>query len=808
METFLEVMELILLKILRDFNQRKLRTTLTILGLAIGVFSITGFMITSDSIIESVKYDYGLNSADFEIMFDYDSVNIWDDEYLSNILSDVSILEDYEPSFQYSTSFEINSEMHNSILKGIEIQRIANLTSLAGVFLDEGVLPEEGKNEILFDLSAAKEFDVQLNSTIEFKYIDEEENVKTVDLKIVGYARNVYNPTYTFKTQLQMWINIDLLQSIIGKENIVTSVFVKLIDVDNIPIESEKIKTILVNEGLDIFATNYYTLENDWRTWLLGLIGAIITLMGIFSLIAGGILSANTIQMAVAAEKKDIALLKVIGGRKKHILSIYLLEAIIFGISGSILGIALSLGVSNLLIKLIMSPFNINTFIFRVTPLSIILGIITPVATSILFALPTILRTLKISSMEAFRDPPLKNKISKTKVMEKTVIWKYSLRNLFRNKKRAAMNILMLSLAIALVVSITAARNSYLKGVDDIYDSQPTDISLYLPDTNLTEVQSIIDGYTSTHYVDEFKAVHYIRWYWAGLNDTSWGIHMYVGLLGIYTSDTILDSYKLVEGRLLTPADDNTNNIVVTRLFVEKHSGMGYGLGKSIELESNKEFRNFTIVGIIEDLQQNGHIMYIPMRTMNDFCGNSDLVNTIYLELEDSTLEEEITNDIKKYEEIVARAWHVEGTGKIKELFKQQMNFVLSIFTTVIVFGIIIALLGGMNSFTMSASERQKEISLLKLIGSKPSWITTSFLIEGAFIGAIASVIGSLILGVILGVLIIKIVSVTYLLCSFVLTPTDVIIGIAIGLIIGTLSTIYPGVKASKTNVVSALQYE
>jgi len=127
METFLEVMELILLKILRDFNQRKLRTTLTILGLAIGVFSITGFMITSDSIIESVKYDYGLNSADFEIMFDYDSVNIWDDEYLSNVLSDVSILEDYEPSFQYSTSFEINSEMHNSILKGIEIQRIANL---------------------------------------------------------------------------------------------------------------------------------------------------------------------------------------------------------------------------------------------------------------------------------------------------------------------------------------------------------------------------------------------------------------------------------------------------------------------------------------------------------------------------------------------------------------------------------------------------------------------------------------------------------------------------------------------------------
>lgn len=804
MGTYLEVMILILLKILRDFNQRKLRTTLTILGLAIGVFSITGFMITSDSIIESVKYDYGLNSADFEIMFDYESINIWDDEYLS----DVPILEDYETSFRYSTSFEINSEMHNSILRGVDIERIADQTSLAGVFLEEGVLPEEGKNEILFDLSAAEEFDVQLNSTIEFKYIDEEGNVKTLDLKIVGLARDLYNPSYTFEAQLQMWISIDLIQTLLGKEDIVTSVFVKLIEVDHIPIESEKIKTILVDEGLDIFATNYFTLENDWRTWLLGLIGAIITLMGVFSLIAGGILSANTIQMAVAAEKKDIALLKVIGGRKKHILSIYLLEATIFGILGSIIGIALSLGASNILVKLIMSPFNVSTFIFKVTFLSVILGIITPVVTSILFALPTILRTLKISSMEAFRDPPLKNKISKAKTMEKTVIWKYSLRNLFRNKKRTVMNILMLSLAIALVVSITAARNSYLKGVDEMYDSQPTDISLYLPETDIIEVKSIINGYTSTHYASEFKATHYIRWYWAGYNDTSWRIHMYVALLGIYTNDTILESYKLVEGRLLTPADDYTNNIVVTRLFIEKHSGMGFELGKTIELESNKEFRNFTIVGIIEDLQQNGHVMYIPMSTMNDFCGISNIVNTIYLELEDITLEEEITSDIKKYEEIVARAWHVEGTRKIKELFEQQMNFVLSIFTIVVVFGIIIAFLGGMNSFTMSASERQKEISLLKLIGSKPSWITSSFLIEGAFIGAIASVIGSLILGVILGFLIIKIVSVTYLLCSFVLTPTDVMIGIAIGLLVGILSTIYPGIKASKTTVVSALQYE
>ncbi|NPD89710.1 MAG: FtsX-like permease family protein [Asgard group archaeon] len=795
---------MLFLKILRDFNQRKLRTILTIFGLAIGVFSITGFMITSDSILESAEYDYGINSADFEILFDYETVSIWKDDYLTN----VPIVKDYEPSFRYSASFEINSEIHNSELRGIEIERIASLTSLAGIFLVEGELPEEGKNEILLDFSAAKEFDVQLNSTIEFKYLNEEEIVNTIDLKVVGYARNVYSPSYTFETILQIWISIDQIQTLLGKEDVVTSVFVKLIDVDNIPVESEKVKKALVNEGIDVFATNYYNLETDWRTWLLGLIGAIITLMGVFSLITGGILSANTIQMAVAAEKGDIALLKVIGGRKKHILSIYLLEAVIFGIFGAILGIVISLGVSRLLIRMILAPFNVSTFIFKVTPLSIALGIVIPVATSVIFALPTILRTLKITSMEAFRDAPLKIKRNKTKAMEKIVIWKYSFRNLFRNKKRSIMNILMLSLAIALVVSITAARNSYLKGVDEMYDNQPTDISLYLPETNLTEVQYVVDGYTSTHYTDEFKAIHYIRWYWAGYNDTSWGIHMYVPLLGIYPSDSILESYRLVEGRLLTSADANTSNIVVTRLFIEKHSGMNHGLHKTIELESNKQFRNFTIVGIIEDLQQNGHIMYIPMSTMNDFCGDSNIVNTVYLELKDNSLEEEITSDLKKYEEIVARAWHVDGIGKIKDIFKDQMNFVLNIFTIVIVFGIIISFLGGMNSFIMSASERQKEISLLKLIGSKPTWITSSFLIEGVFIGVIASIIGSFIFGIVLGMLIVKIVSDIYLLCSFILSPFDILIGIAIGLIVGTLSTLYPGIRASKTNVVSALLYE
>jgi len=367
------------------------------------------------------------------------------------------------------------------------------------------------------------------------------------------------------------------------------------------------------------------------------------------------------------------------------------------------------------------------------------------------------------------------------------------------------MNILMISLAIALVVSITTARNSYLKGVDEMYDNQPADISLYMRDTDLTEVQSVINGYTSTHYIGKFSAIHYIRWFWAGFNDTSIKYHMYVALLGIQSSDPMLESYQLIEGRLLTPDDAMTNNIVVTRLFIEKHPGLDFGLSKTIELESNKEFKNFTIVGIIENLQQNGHIMYIPMSTMDDFCGNDNIINTVYLELKDSSLEEEITLDLKKYEEIVARSWHVEGTGKIKALFKNQMNFVLNIFTIVILFGIIIALLGGMNSFTMSASERQKEISLLKLIGSKPSWITSTFLIEGLLLGAIASVIGSLILGIVLGVLIVKIVSVSYLLCSFVLAPTDILIGILIGLSVGCLSTIYPGSRSVLPGSVDSL---
>lgn len=794
---------MLLRKVFRDLSQRKLRTILTISGLAIAVFCITGFGIVSASILKSAEVEYGVNSADAYIGLDN---VVWN----QTLLPKQSNITDCEVTYFHYSTLYFDAKLHNFGLRGIESNRLESLSSLAGVFLVEGELPENGKDEILFDVSCAKALDMKIGDELNYTVINSLGIVEDHKLEIVGLARSLYSASYTFDSDLQAWMDISQIQDLLDKPGEVTGVYLKYSEGTDLVKETEIITEYFKNEGLECHIWTTYTLEDDWRYWLLEIFNLVLLLLSIVGFIIGGVLTANTIHMAIASERKDIALTKVIGGSRKDIMLTYILEALFFGITGAIVGMILSVAGAYFLLKWMMVPFNVSTFVFTVKPLSIILGLIIPIVTSVIFALLPIRSAIKVPPIEALRDKEAKYSTSSKKIRTRLVQLRYSITNLLRKKTRLILNVVMISLAIGLVVSTTSARNSYLKGIDDYFVNQPLDILVDLPGpTNVTEVSSVMDGYISSCYTSDISELHYMRW--EGIEFSIDDINMgYMLVIGIQETDPVLEHYNLVEGRYFNTSDINSTNIVLPNLLAKNFNNWGFPLsiGSTIEFHSPYINQTFTVVGIVDDLYDGGYQFYIPMSAMNNLYNCSTKVNVIYVQLEDASLNEEIAARMSRYDQILARGWLVQSSQSMKDLLVQQMNFTIVLFVVIIVMGIVIAIFGGFNTFTMSAMERQKEIALLKLIGSSPRWIISSFLTEGLLAGFLASIFGTFAVGIPLGVLIVSILSDNLLVCSFILSWTDVIIGLAMGGILGLLSAIYPGYKASRTSVVSALQYE
>jgi len=121
---------------------------------------------------------------------------------------------------------------------------------------------------------------------------------------------------------------------------------------------------------------------------------------------------------------------------------------------------------------------------------------------------------------------------------------------------------------------------------------------------------------------------------------------------------------------------------------------------------------------------------------------------------------------------------------------------------------LVVASIGIMNTMLTSVMERTREIGIMKAIGATNKDVLFIFIMEGIFISIIG---GSA--GIILGVLGSQGLS-SVLTSSFggalspVITTSSIVLGLAVAVIVGMLSSLYPARKAAKMSPIEAVRYE
>jgi putative ABC transport system permease protein len=369
------------MEIIRNLARRKLRSTLTILGIVIGIFALTTM---------------GAMAAHFNALLDGgvkyfgSSIQVGAPDGQAAILpmsklNEIKAVDGVDAVFP-SYGFLANPGAVNGVSFGVpdevvswdpaEHDRSALQTSIArGSYLSAG-----SRGEVFLGSSIANEYKKQVGDTIDLpvRPKDAKPDFVSHTFRVVG----ILNPTRTapdsfayisvpdaqmlFKDSLPVAIrgSVDTTQvaqgfAAYGRPGTSTS------DLDAIAAR--------INQQVDgIKATKPSDLVNAFKQGG-ATFTAITTAAAVLALVIGGLSVVNTMIMAVTERFREIGLKKAVGAHTGHVLREFLTEAVLIGFVGGAVGYALGVGLTNL-INLAGRSSNLELFLITPSLTAIALG--------------------------------------------------------------------------------------------------------------------------------------------------------------------------------------------------------------------------------------------------------------------------------------------------------------------------------------------------------------------------------------------------------------------------------------------------
>src|SRR5512134_23176 len=204
--------------------------------------------------------------------------------------------------------------------------------------------------------------------------------------------------------------------------------------------------------------------------------------LGVLALFLSVFLVVNTVSALLTQQKRQIAVMKAIGGGSLQILGMYLVMVISYGILALLIAIPLGTVGARGLSQLLATMFNFNLPAMNIPSQTILTQVVIGLVLPVLASLFPFLFSLRLSAAEAMSVHSLgKGRFGKNWIDQllsgsnlcftrKLAIRPLllSIRNTFRSKGRLALTLITLTLASATFISVFNVRSSLSTTVDDM----------------------------------------------------------------------------------------------------------------------------------------------------------------------------------------------------------------------------------------------------------------------------------------------------------------------------------------------------
>ncbi len=160
----------------------------------------------------------------------------------------------------------------------------------------------------------------------------------------------------------EIYVPFETMSDLWGSEEDVFFALVRTEEGANVDVVADRVEDALKQRGSEISAVTYSDISEQIGNVTTIVSGFLAGIAGI-SLLVGGVGVMNTMFTSVLERTKEIGVMKAVGAKNSHVLSIFLIESGLMGLVGGIVGTVLGLGLSAVASAFIGQFFNVELVI-------------------------------------------------------------------------------------------------------------------------------------------------------------------------------------------------------------------------------------------------------------------------------------------------------------------------------------------------------------------------------------------------------------------------------------------------------------
>ena len=596
----------------------------------------------------------------------------------------------------------------------------------------------------------------------------------------------------------------------------------------------------------------------------LSFLPTILLVFGFIAVFVGSFLIFNTFSITVAQRVAEFGMLRTLGASRRQILTTVIVEAVTIGLIGAVIGIGGGFLIA-MLLKELLKAFEIDlpttglVLETRTVIVALAIGIVVTVLASLVPAVRST-RVPPIAALNAFSPPPTRRRRLLTQLLAALLGLAGAamvLAGLFGGSSAgtgagligggAVVVVLAVSLFSPRLVSPLAAVAGWpLERLRRLTGRLARENAQRNPSRTAVTAAALMVGLALVTFVTVFAA---------GLKSTVAQVvdENFAGGLVIQNSDgfspipaaaaaaarkvpgvetvaTIRASEsKLLEGgrpgagaRVTAPSRDiekavdvewrsggpaalrglGPGDAVVSDSFASAH---GLAIGDRFRLLSQTRHRpRFTVAGTFHSkLGIFGSVLITQAAMAREFDQTQDTID--FVEAAPGSDAARLQTVLAKGVEFAFPNTEVLNQQELKENREEQVNQLVGLVYALLALAIVISLFGIANTLALSIHERTRELGMLRAIGMARRQVRTMIRYEAVITALIGAILG-LVLGVVFAALIAQPLKDEGFTLSY--PVGSLVILLVFAAILGVLAAIAPARRASRLDVLEALQYE
>src|SRR5512138_1654891 len=460
-------------KVINDLFGNKTRTLLIVLSMAVGLFAI-GIILSARTILsEGLANSFAaIHPSSGTIR----TIEPFDEDFLEAVRS---MPEVQEADARRNVSARV--EVAPGEWQNISLFVIADYNDIRvnKVSSESGAWPPP-EREILIERAALQVIHAQVGDVIRIKLPNDTQR----EMRIAGLAYDPAQIPAQIDSTPYGYISFDTLEWL-GEPYGFNELYV----ISTHP-EDKVWAQQVVNKVKDRAERSGYTIPlsmtaDPGQLPMDDIVQGILLLMGslgILSLFLSVFLVVNTVSALLAQQKRQIAVMKAIGGGSLQILGMYLVMVMAYGILALVVAVPLGTIGARALSQMLASMFNFNLPAMQIPMQTILAQILIGLILPVLASLWPFLASLRVSAAEAMSSYTLgKGRFGKNwidQILSGSNLWftqkisirpvLLSIRNTFRSKGRLTLTLITLTLASATFISVFNVRASLSQTINDM----------------------------------------------------------------------------------------------------------------------------------------------------------------------------------------------------------------------------------------------------------------------------------------------------------------------------------------------------